>query len=389
MWRPNASQRTGVSGTAGWRLRDLLGSVSVGTSAEVGGWVAVGLLAVLAVGLTSVALLLAKPAASPAVVASLVSGASPTQGPPAVGDAADAFPSPSSNWNLNHAQARAWNQSLPFSGDPIQPAPPLIVPATDIESYGRALDCLTAAIYYEAASEPSEGQAAVAQVVLNRTRHPAYPGTVCGVVFQGSERVTGCQFSFTCDGAMLRVPSRTGWARARSIAAEALNGEVMAAVGMSTHYHADFSAPYWASRLSKTVQIGRHIFYRWRGAWGLQSAFDRTPVGSEPIVPRMAGLTTIAPAKPSPSHFDTEATPIALHDPQPGLAPPPAGLPPPPPPQVVAARTAPDDGVALVPLPAGSPSGSHRDAPIMADPLRSPADPPSRQRQRIAAPSAW
>ena len=71
----------------------------------------------------------------------------------------------------------------------------------------RALECLTAAIYYEAASESDDGQRAVAQVVLNRVRHPAFPGTVCGTVYQGSERA-GCQFSFACDGAMARAPSR-------------------------------------------------------------------------------------------------------------------------------------------------------------------------------------
>src|SRR5690606_37364832 len=83
---------------------------------------------------------------------------------------------------------------------------------------GRALECLTAAIYYEAASESDDGQRAVAQVILNRVRHPAFPNSVCGVVYQGSERATGCQFSFSCDGAMARKPSTTGWARAQRIA---------------------------------------------------------------------------------------------------------------------------------------------------------------------------
>ncbi|MFT2129823.1 cell wall hydrolase, partial [Staphylococcus epidermidis] len=91
-----------------------------------------------------------------------------------------------------------------------------------------------------AANETLQGQASVAQVILNRMRHPAYPKTVCGVVFQGSERTTGCQFSFTCDGAMGRPPSAEGWARARAVAASALNGFVAADVGMATHYHANY-----------------------------------------------------------------------------------------------------------------------------------------------------
>src|SRR3546814_2685764 len=81
----------------------------------------------------------------------------------------------------------------------------------------RATDCRAAAAWYEAGDDPS-GERAVVQVVLNRLRHPAFPNTVCGVVFQGSERVSGCQFTFTCDGALARVPSEAAWERARSIA---------------------------------------------------------------------------------------------------------------------------------------------------------------------------
>ncbi len=92
--------------------------------------------------------------------------------------------------------------------------------------HARALQCLTAAIYYEAAMEPDAGQQAVAQVVLNRVMHPSYPNTVCGVVYQGSERATGCQFTFSCDGAMARAPSAIYWARARRVAERALAGYV-------------------------------------------------------------------------------------------------------------------------------------------------------------------
>ena len=86
----------------------------------------------------------------------------------------------------------------------------------------RALQCLSMAVYYEAASESHAGQQAVAQVARNRVAHPAYPASVCGVVFQGSERTSGCQFSFTCDGSLGRRPSRRGWAVAQSVALAAL-----------------------------------------------------------------------------------------------------------------------------------------------------------------------
>jgi spore germination cell wall hydrolase CwlJ-like protein len=136
-----------------------------------------------------------------------------------------------------------------------------------------ALECLAQAVHYEAASESEAGQRAVAQVVLNRVRSPAFPNTVCGVVFQGWERTTGCQFSFTCDGSMRRVPSAASIARARRIAREALAGTVMPNVGNATHYHADYVVPYWAASLDKVQTIGRHIFYLMRGALGRSSAF--------------------------------------------------------------------------------------------------------------------
>src|SRR5690606_10710768 len=101
----------------------------------------------------------------------------------------------------------------------------------------RAQQCLTMAVYYEAASEPDAGQRAVAQVVLNRVAHPTYPDTVCGVVFQGSERTTGCQFSFTCDGSLARKPAKMWWDRAAAVARAELAGAVYAPVGLATHYH--------------------------------------------------------------------------------------------------------------------------------------------------------
>ncbi len=148
----------------------------------------------------------------------------------------------------------------------------------------RALTCLTQAIYYEAASEPDGGQRAVAQVVLNRVAHPAYPKSVCGVVYQGSERTTGCQFSFTCDGALARVPSRLFWLRAESVARAALAGYVYAPVGLATHYHTIAVHPYWADKLNFLLTIGAHRFYRFGGPAGQPAAFSTAAyTGGEPL----------------------------------------------------------------------------------------------------------
>jgi hypothetical protein len=111
--------------------------------------------------------------------------------------------------------------------------------------------------------------------VLNRVRHPAYPASVCGVVYQGHERPTGCQFTFTCDGSLLRAPMRAYWDRARLVAQAAMNGYVYAPVGNATHYHTSYVVPYWASSLVKSAVVGAHIFYRWAGSWGRPAAFGQ------------------------------------------------------------------------------------------------------------------
>ena len=162
----------------------------------------------------------------------------------------------------------------------------------------RSLDCLAQAIYYEAASESEDGQRAVAQVVLNRVRHPAWPNSVCGVVYQGPMRAGGgCQFSFTCDGSLARQPSRDAWSRARALAAEALAGRIYAPVGLSTHYHTHAVSPGWAPRLQWTTAIGAHTFYRLPGAPGEARAFAAAYAGSEPV-PRPAMTMVRRPAVP-------------------------------------------------------------------------------------------
>lgn len=179
----------------------------------------------------------------------------------------------------------------------LRPAPPFELRGTP-QDRARALACLTTAIYYEAATEPDDGQRAVAQVILNRARHPTFPATICGVVYQGSERA-GCQFSFACDGSMARAPSRAHWLRAARVAASALRGEVFAPVGMATHYHTYAVTPSWNKSLVMTGVFGAHFFHRWKGYWGTGGAFRRSYAGGEPFPgphPRAVTPGTIATA---------------------------------------------------------------------------------------------
>jgi spore germination cell wall hydrolase CwlJ-like protein len=176
--------------------------------------------------------------------------------------------------------AREINALKPFADLPINPMEPFILRASR-QDRAQALRCLSQAIYYEAAREPPEGQRAVAQVVLNRVRHPAYPNSVCGVVFQGSARRTGCQFSFTCDGSLTWAPEPWLWRQVETVASEALDGFVEENVGSATHYHADYVAPYWAPTLVKMTKVGAHIFYRWTGPMGEPPAFTSRYVGGE------------------------------------------------------------------------------------------------------------
>ena len=141
----------------------------------------------------------------------------------------------------------------------------------------RDLDCLSDAVYYEARGETPAGQAAVAQVVLNRVRHPAFPKSVCGVVFQGARDGTGCQFSFACDGSMDRGREPTAWRRSREVAAHALSGFVMPSVGNATHFHVAGIDPGWGPRLLRVAQIGLHVFYRFGGYAGSPNNFNRRP----------------------------------------------------------------------------------------------------------------
>jgi len=133
------------------------------------------------------------------------------------------------------------------------------------------LKCLATAIYFEARGEPEAGQVAVAQVVLNRVKNPAYPGTICGVVYQNKNMRYRCQFSFACDRRADRVTDMASWKEADKIAREIVDdqkGMFLADVGASTHYHAVYVRPRWARSMKKMDKIGRHIFYKtYGGGW--------------------------------------------------------------------------------------------------------------------------
>ena len=188
--------------------------------------------------------------------------------------------------------ARQINAAIPFSTAPNPAARPFRIFGSP-EDRARARDCLASAVYYEAGDD-AVGERAVAQVVINRVRHPAFPKSVCGVVYQGQERSTGCQFTFTCDGAIARyTPGEAAWKRARQIADAALAGSVYKPVGHATHYHTDWVVPYWSASLDKISAVGTHLFFRWTGWWGTPPAFNRAYAGAEPNIPKLARLSPV------------------------------------------------------------------------------------------------
>ncbi len=203
--------------------------------------------------------------------------------------------------------AQEINAARPFSTAIIQIAVPYAHSLVS-EDEERAVACLAAAAIYEAGGDRSD-QSAVIQVVLNRVRHPAFTSTVCGVVFQGSERSTGCQFSFTCDGSMQRRrPSPASWRNAAGLARAMLQGHVDTRVGMATHYHTDWVVPYWSASLDKVTSIKTHLFFRWPGFWGTRAAFRQKPQLREPLIPALASLS---PAHAKGTADEIMATEIA------------------------------------------------------------------------------
>ena len=196
------------------------------------------------------------------------------------------------------------NATRPFSTRADEPAASFRTGRVKDADLSRAIECLAQAIYYEAGGEGMDGERAVAQVVLNRVRHMGFPPSICGTVYQGAERATGCQFTFTCDGSLLRTPLGPLWTRARRLAREALvSGYVFGPVGHATHYHADYVIPYWADSLEKETKIGQHIFYRLPGILGTAAAFGQRYARVEP-----------APPSPSAAKVAAEAIQGAAYD---------------------------------------------------------------------------
>lgn len=196
---------------------------------------------------------------------------------------------------LDIVRAKLLNAAQPFAKFSGPKARPFAFAGSEV-SRERAIDCLASAMWYEAGDD-SRGQRAVGQVVINRVRHPAFPATVCGVVFQGAERNTGCQFTFTCDGAMRRAPSAVAFARARVEARALLDGAVDPEVGLATHYHTDWVRPVWSGAMDKIAQVDTHLFFRWPGKQGEANTAVRSYAGDEAQIALLAQL--------SPSHRPT------------------------------------------------------------------------------------
>lgn len=146
----------------------------------------------------------------------------------------------------------------PTSNQPAQERAVPAEPQIDV----RQQDCLAQAIYYEARGESQRGQIAVAEVIMNRARSGHYPSSVCGVVYQGSHRSTGCQFTFTCDGSLNQRPRGRAWDRAQRVATAVMSGYTRPITQGATHYHTHAVNPVWNSGLVETTNIESHVFYR-------------------------------------------------------------------------------------------------------------------------------
>ncbi|MGZ4032950.1 MAG: cell wall hydrolase [Tumebacillaceae bacterium] len=121
--------------------------------------------------------------------------------------------------------------------------------------------CLAEVMYYEARGEGEEGEKAVAEVVFHRMAAGDYGKSICAVVYEGTDQVA-CRFSFACDGSQKKGKSEQAWRAAQLLAARVLTGEVMLRdeTGGAVNYHAVYVRPRWARDLTRTAQIGNHIF---------------------------------------------------------------------------------------------------------------------------------
>lgn len=191
----------------------------------------------------------------------------------------------------------------------------------------RDLDCLTQAVYYEARGESARGQAAVAQVVLNRVKHPSFPKTICAVVFQGAGLgKADCQFSFVCDGSMRLPRDDAAWDKAQHVAARALSGAVVGEVGAATHFHAARLGPQWGDGLIKVATVGLHVFYKFGHrrpdfqAQVFEASNDKVERPVMDVKPVLAALIPTAAAA-EPPHPGADVKPAAYADPKDASAP--------------------------------------------------------------------
>jgi spore germination cell wall hydrolase CwlJ-like protein len=132
-----------------------------------------------------------------------------------------------------------------------------------IESIEKNLSCLALNIYREAGHEPFEGKVAVAQVTLNRTKHPDFPSTVCDVVYQKNSFMgkVVCQFSWYCDGThRVRPVNKQAYEESYRVAKMVyLENFKLETLHKALYYHADYVNPNWGKK--KVTKIGAHIFY--------------------------------------------------------------------------------------------------------------------------------
>ena len=190
----------------------------------------------------------------------------------------------------------------------------------------RQQNCLAQAIYYEARGESQRGQIAVAEVIMNRVRSGYYPNSVCGVVYQGSHRSTGCQFTFTCDGSINHRPRGRAWDRAQRVATAVMSGYTRPITQGATHYHTLAVNPVWNSGLVETTTIESHVFYRFpnrserahyqealarrRGSLGSRrsgGADELIPEASDAAADIEGGVTEEAAPEASEAATDTSA----------------------------------------------------------------------------------
>lgn len=275
-------------------------------------------------------------------------------------------------------RARAMNAAIPASTLPNPPAPPFVIGAVDDSTRIRATDCLAAAIAATAPGDAAAGRA-VAQLILNRVRHFAYPKSICGVVFaRGADGA--CPFPVACDGSLVQPPAPLVWANARALATAALAGAVDRRVGLATYAHPDSLVPVPIASLIKVATIGHWIFYRGTGRWSAPDAF--TPyAGIEPDEPAMAPLWSADLAATVPAEAAEE--PIAPVAPPLGTPAAPAVTvePVPPPRDVPSLARA---GAATTPLaPAPAPLPEIPAPAASPPPSRPPALPASPFRRKI------